>query len=228
MLGNRSNSSITSEMSGGDPSRQKGEGNAQNKLDFFEFKRVLIALAMQIFRREEEESYLCLLQTLLGSPTFAQKDELEGNLLSLKDSLKSDPAIRHAGVLVRRQLSDVFKRYCRHRRVLMDFKHFVLFCRDHDVFPEIASKALLMKVFGMYCGSIAQPKWSARGSPSQSPGKLTLEESTGRLSQQFETLQYVDEEAFTECLMLVALAAAEDEANANIEDEDEQDTDKET
>ena len=102
MLGNRSNSSITSEMSGGDPSKQKGEGNAQNKLDFFEFKRVLIALAMQIFRREEEESYLCLLQTLLGSPTFAQKDELEGNLLSLKDSLKSDPAIRHAGVLVRR------------------------------------------------------------------------------------------------------------------------------
>lgn len=102
VLGNRSNSSITSEMSGGDPSRQKGEGNAQNKLGFFEFKRVLIALAMQIFRREEEESYLCLLQTLLGSPTFAQKDELEGNLLSLKDSLKSDPAIRHAGVLVRR------------------------------------------------------------------------------------------------------------------------------
>jgi hypothetical protein len=201
------------------------------KLDFMDFKKLLSLLSLLIFPslEFEEDSYHELVRVIIAHNFLKFKDESADRLCKEKDALSGDGHIQMIGKILKIQLADTFNRYTQHQKYL-DFKGFMAFCRDHDIFPGFISKATLHRVFAQYSNQCQSPRWKNQASLSptrkNSPCIQSLEESVALNHQSFVTEEVLDLGRFIQCLLLLAVShrsiQQDEEANANLDEEEEE------
>ena len=171
--------------------------NVVGRMDFNQFLKALEVLAEKLYPGMDlDESFMnlienCILQ--LDNDENSQRGMHSQYVNTLMEMLKDEDMIEALGI-VHKVFSPYYSFYA-DTHSFMNFTSFIRFCKDFQIFPDILSKAKLLRFFYALAGIYAQ---------TETPERLeTLSVEHQRAPEQTES-DVIDQHLFVEALALIA------------------------